>query len=188
MRPLLPDHPIDLGAWVLDHGLPALPPELDTDEAVAIARWSGEEYGAVLYVSSYVDEEEGESGVDTDVQTYRRVGGSWVASEGSGGGGWFDQPFERPDIGENYAAVLHVHSMHGPTESYCAAYGVAGRGAAFVEVLTATGSAVAPLDSPVGAFVVAADGGVEAFVRVLDSDQRVLTEKRFAPAMPAPTW
>jgi hypothetical protein len=47
----LPDDPVDLGALVLDHGLPPLPPELGIDETVAIARWSGEEDGAVLFVS-----------------------------------------------------------------------------------------------------------------------------------------
>ncbi len=53
----LPDDPVDLGAWVLDHGLPPLPPELGIDETVAIARLSGEEDGAVLFVSWYSDVE-----------------------------------------------------------------------------------------------------------------------------------
>lgn len=176
-----PDDPIELGIWVLDHGLLPLPPDLDLDETVAIARWSGDEYGAVLFVSRYVDEDEQDARVDTDVQTYRRVGGSWVASEGSGGGGWFEKPLKRPDVPEDYAVVGHFHSTDGVNGSCCAAYGVAGTAAAWVEVATATGTTAAPFESPVGAFVVAAGGGHDAFVRVLTSDRRVLTERRFAP-------
>jgi hypothetical protein len=88
---------------------------------------------------------------------------------------------ERPDLPDDDAVVGHFHSIWGPDGSCCAAYGFAGRGAAFVAVVTSTGSTVAPLDSPVGAFVVAADGSSDAFVRVLDVDHRVLTERRFAP-------
>ena len=176
-----PDDPVELGIWVLDDGLPPLPLELKIGETVPIARWSGQEYGAVLFVSWYLDDEEGESSVDADVQTYRRFRGVWVPSEGSGGGSWFDEPLKRPDVPDEYAAVGHYHFTHGATGSCCAAYGVAGRGAAFVEVVTPAGSTVAPLDSPVGAFVVAADGERDAVVRVLTADYRVLTEQRFAP-------
>ncbi len=125
MRTPPPDDPVELGIWVLDHGLPPLPLELKIDETVPIARWTGPEYGAVLFVSWYLDDEEGESTVDADVQTYRRCGGAWVPSEGSGGGSWFDEPLKRPDVPEEYAAVGHYHFAHGATGSCGAAYGVA---------------------------------------------------------------
>lgn len=181
MESLPPDDPVELGAWVLEHGLAPLPTVLAEDETVAIARWNGEDWGAVLFVSRHADEEDGENEIDTDVQTYRRLDGSWVASDGSGGGGWFDEPLRRPDFPRDYAAVAHFHSTSGAIGSCCAAYGVAGEDASFVEVVTPAGSTVAAIDSPVGAFVVAADRTSDAFVRVLAADQRVMVEQRFAP-------
>lgn len=68
MEPTPTEGPIDLGTWVLDHGLPLLPAKLDVDETIATARWAGEEYGAVLFVSRYIDEEQAEFAIDTDVR------------------------------------------------------------------------------------------------------------------------
>jgi hypothetical protein len=149
---------------------------------VAIARWSGEVYGAVLFVSWCVDGDEGESRVDSDVQTYSRVGGTWVASAGSGGEAGGD-PLERPGPAFPTTTPSSATSIRSRARRGRVArrHGFAGRGAAFVEVVTSTGSTAAPLDSPVGAFFVTADGSSDAFVRVLAVDHSVLTERRFAP-------
>lgn len=176
-----PDDPVELGAWVLDDGLPPLPSELGVDDIVPIARWRGEEVGAVLFASRYFDDDDGEYRGDAEIQTYRRVDGEWLPSSGSGGGGWFEAPLQRPELPDSYAAVSHLHATQERTGPVCAAYGFAGRAAAFVEVVTPAGSTVAPLDSPVGAFVVASDGTSDAIVRVLSAEQRVLAEQRFAP-------
>ena len=44
MVPTLPEDPLELGSWVLDHGLPSLRRELNVDETIAIAGWVGDEY------------------------------------------------------------------------------------------------------------------------------------------------
>jgi hypothetical protein len=165
--------------WVLDHGLPDLPSALRVGESVPIARWSGPVYGAVLSVSR--DEDEDGEFVDANVVTYRRTPSGWEAASGEGGGSWYDDALVRPDLPPRLAAVPHFHHSSGEW-SCAAAYGVAGVEAATVEVQVGGTVTTARMESPVGAFVVAADGTAPAVVRVRDTKGELLAEERFSPA------
>ena len=166
--------------WVLDNGLVALPDVLLVGESVPVARWSGRRFGAVLQVQW--DEDSVAPG--TEVQTYGRTDTGWEAAAGSGGGGWFDPPLARPAVSATIAEVFHFHASGGGEPvgwGCCAAYGVAGAAAAWVEVVDADGTSRAAVESSLGVFVVAADRASSALVRILQADGTVMCEVPFSP-------
>jgi hypothetical protein len=171
----------DWSLWVLDHGLPQLPRELQRDSAVPIARWSGPEFGAVLFVSRYHHDAEDQDVVDSDVYPYRRSDSGWDASWGAGGGSWLEPPLQRPDVPPRSVDLFHFHSSGSDGWRSCVAYGIAGTRASTVTVTSLGSRSSSSLESPIGAFVVAADASVAASVTVLDANGGLLFEREFSP-------
>jgi hypothetical protein len=169
----------DWTIWVLDHGLPSLPQSPAIGTVVPVARWVGPEVGAVLHVRFFEDEIDGEE-LDSDVEVAFRHEGRWEVFGGSGGTGWFDPPFIRPEMQERLAEDWSRYTCSSPASAACAIYGVAGTAATTVEVSDTTGTHVMPIESPLGAFV-AASGDLETgTVRVLDADGSPLLTETFA--------
>ena len=177
--------------WVLDHGLPRLPSTLGHDDAVPVARWVGTRFGAVLFVDWGGDSDD-EDGLylSSEIEVFRRVGDGWEPPSSGGGGGWFDPPFARPDVPPDYAVLGHFHSGGGPLEgpsddearwTYSSAYGLTGTAAQTVEVEDEDGTIEAPIESPLGVFIVAADATHRAVVRIRRGDGRILLEQQFSP-------
>ena len=178
-------------SWVLDHGLPRLPPTLGDDDAVPVARWVGPRFGAVLLVDwgGDADDEEGRY-LSSEIEVFRRVGDRWEPPASGGGGGWFDPPFVRPDIPADYAMLGHFHDgggpLQGPSEQhpawrYSSAYGFTGTAAETVEVEDEDGTMKAPIESPLGVFIVVSDATQRAVVRVRRGDGTILLEQQFSP-------
>lgn len=119
--------------------------------------------------------------MDSEVEVFRRGVGGWEPSSGSGGGGWFDPPFRRPDSPPDYAALGHFHASGSDDWRCCAAFGVAGTNGSVVEVVDGNGVTRLPIESPLGVFVVSANGAEPAVARVLDPNGAVLMERRFSP-------
>jgi hypothetical protein len=169
----------DWSEWVLDHELPPLPDDLGYGEAVPVARWAGSRFGAVLHVTRYWDEDEGEERLDSEVEVFRRTEAGWESSGGGGGSGWFDPPFVRPALGPRQVVAGHEHGSGGPEWSCCSVDGVAGVDAAWVEVVDMAGVERRPLESPFGAFIACSDGERTATVRILDAGESVLRNQSF---------
>jgi hypothetical protein len=169
----------DWSEWVLDHGLPPLPEVLNDGEVVPVARWAGSRFGAVLRVSRYWDDDDGEDRLDSEVEVFRRTDTGWQSSNGGGGSGWFDPPFERPGLGPREVVGGHEHCSGGPEWSCCAVDGIAGADAVRVEVIDAAGVERQPIESPFGAFIACSDGERAATVRILDADELVVLSWTF---------
>lgn len=181
----------DWCTWVLGHGLPRLPATLVDDDAVPVARWVGPRFGAVLLVDwgGHADDKEGQY-LSSEIEVFRRVGEDWQPPATGGGGGWFDPPFDRPDVPADYAVLVHYHDGGGPlpgpseqqpTWRYSSAYGFTGTAAQTVEVEDRDGTLRTPIESPLGVFIVVADATQRAVVRVRRRDGKVLLEQRFSP-------
>jgi len=170
----------DWSLWVLEHGLPAPPDALDDGEALPIARWVGPRFGAVLHISRYLDDEDSERRIDTEVEVFCRSGESWEQSYGSGGSSWYDPPLIRLPLQPRQAFTSHQHCSGNEDWYCCAIDGVAGVDAAWVEVLDADGTTRRPIESALGAFIACSDGKRDAVVRVLDASGVVLVEFSFA--------
>jgi hypothetical protein len=169
----------DWSTWVLDHGLPDLPAALDVGESVPVARWVGERFAAVLHVQ-WMWGDCGDDHLINEVETFARRDDVWIAANGSGGTGWFDPPFRRPEsIGPDDVEVTGEQLSGGDGWYCCAVDGIAGTDARFIEVDDADGTTRQPIESPFGAFIACSDGTREAIVRVLDADDHVLLERVF---------
>jgi hypothetical protein len=132
--------------WVLDNGLPATPEKLGRDEAVPVARWAGERWGAVMYLEWWEadeDDPDDEDFISTEVQPYRRTASGWEPAAGSGGSNW-------PSSGTRIARVevpdraAHLGGETGNVSYdgswYCVALeGFVGRDAATVTVVDESG-------------------------------------------------
>lgn len=179
----------DWEEWVLEHGVPHDVPEvLGAGEAVPVACWRDDTWAAVLHLSyreASVDPDEPEwdepAGIDDETQTFRWAGDGWEAAGGSGGGGWFDGLRLRPPPMADDEVIVLGHAGGGGPEWVCGALrGVAGAGACAVEVEQAGRVVARPIDSPIGAWVAALDGGQPAVVRVRGA-AGVLLERRVEP-------
>lgn len=175
----------DWSEWVLDHGLPPLPPTLGDDDLVPVARWAGERFGAVLHVYRHWEDERTPGGVDSEVEVFRRTADGWEPSSGGGGDGWFDPPFVRPDIGPREVIGGHQHDSDEGTWSCSSIDGVAGTDAMWVEVVDGAGVERQPIESPFGAFIACSSGERPATVRILDAQERVLISLAFGGHFPA---
>jgi hypothetical protein len=114
-----------------------------------------------------------------------RVGTEWEKASGSGGGGWFEPPFKRPNtIGPRDAQTHGEVQSGGDGWDCCAVDGLAGIDAAFVEVEDGDGATRRPIESPFGAFVACSDASQVAIVRVLSASGEILLERRFGGARP----
>ncbi len=182
-----------LDAWheevsILEEGIPSLPTSLADDEAVAIARWVGPRFGALLFVQWSGEELDPERYLSSEVYVFERVEHGWESMNTGGGGGWFNPPFVRPDVDPDYAALVHTHSSgetvqpeEGVRWTYSSAYGYTGTAAKTVEVEDDDGIIEREIESPLGVFIVVADGTRRAVVRVRRANRSVLLEREFSP-------
>ena len=87
----------------------------------------------------------------------------------------------RREVPAGYAALHHFHSSGDDGWTCWAAYGLVGTSADTIEVATSEGTESHPIESPLGVFIVAADGSSEAHARVRTSDGRLLMDAKFSP-------
>lgn len=170
--------------WLLVNGLPELPKAVGEGEAVPVAVWVGGRWAATLHLEyrDADDHSDDAPTLDTEKQAYRWDGAEWEAVDGGGGSNWpWGLNLERPPLAPREAHAGSVGLYGGPEWTAGAVEGVAGTAAATVEVECATGIEVAPLTSPIGAWVVAFDGRLDSIVRVRDADGLILCETFVAP-------
>ena len=163
--------------WVLEHGLPDLPPELREAEAAPVAYARLGEWAAVMTLA--YDPAEDPPELDMVIQTYHRTAGAWEAANGDSGSNWYPRTQLRrpPDLAPR-EVVADGRGWFGEMGWVCSEVdGVAGVDAAAVEVEQAGRRHRQALDSPIGAWVAAFDGRVAATVRVLDGAGAVLLER-----------
>jgi len=173
------EHVWDWCDWVLEHGLPGLPPELREGEAAPVAYAELGEWAAVMTLAY---DPECPPELDMTVQTYRWSAGSWAAANGDGGSNWHPGTrLGRPTwLGARQVVADH-RGRYGEDGWLCAEIdGVAGVDAATVEVEQAGRRHRHPIDSPVGAWLAVFDGAAAATVRVLDGSGDVLFEHEVA--------
>jgi hypothetical protein len=177
MPPL--DHPPsfdeeeDWAPWVLDHGLPELPPNLKVGEIVPVARWTGPRFGAVVSIWRHLpDDDDREMGVDapfidSEIELFRRAGGGWEWL-GSGGSGWSDPPLERP-VSDPRAVLIGGETSCLAQDWACTALqGFVGEEVRSIEVSDEGGVTTRDVESPFGAFVVAVGGRADATLTFRD--------------------
>ncbi len=190
------DEQPDWALWVLDHGLPELPAQLAVDECVPVSRWLGPDIAAVTTVTRYVDDE-GDEWVDDDTMFFLRSAHGWEQDGGSGGAGapvvdddayasnrgvFGDRPLAPDQV------VMEPSVWSGGRDwSAVAVIGLAGSNAAVGEVEQAGQVVRAPLEAPVGMFVIAFRGEQPAVVRVLDATGKILDAIQVGPTGP-PSW
>jgi hypothetical protein len=169
----------DWSLYVIEHGLPDLPPTVRVGESVPVARWVGPRRAAVLHVEwSWSDDHLDDELVDNTEMFYMTSSG-WEPFGGMGGSGWFDPPLVRPGMHQRAAYIGGGSAASEEGVSCETCIGWAGEDATTIELEDADGVLTRPLESPLGVFVVASAGEAAAFVRVLDAQGRVLTEDSF---------
>ncbi len=173
---------------ILENGVPSLPATLGNDDAVPVARWTGPRFRAVLFVEWSKVGNDAERYLSSEIYVFQRVEDGWESMNTGGGAGWFDPPFVRPSLDADFAALVHAHSgaePADPTEGlrwmYTSAYGYAGTAARTVEVEDDDGIVQREIESPLGVFIVVADGTRPAVVRVRRGDGSLLLEEQFSP-------
>lgn len=171
--------------WVLDHGLPELPDTFAKGEAVPIARWIGPEFGAVLRTEwSWSDEPRSDrpDALWSVVQMFRRTATGWEGSSGDGGGGWYDPPFQPPTIGSREVQTFGAHSSGGDGWRGAARFGRVGSDIAFAELATGDRTVRQPIESPIGAVIVAFDPSLPCTFRYIAHDGTAAEVVNFDPA------
>ena len=167
--------------WVLGHGLPPLPQVLGRDESVPIARWVGSRLAAVEHIQWWQSGEPGEPDeLQNEIELFVRRADGWEVSSGSGGSNWYDPPFERPS-GLSDADVWFGGEVGTGGDGWyaCGIDGIAGKDAATVEVESGGTLTSMPIESHIGAFVVALDAARAALIRVRRADRAVMGERTF---------
>lgn len=150
----------DWGPWVLEHGIPVLPAQAAEDESYPVARWIATEWAAVLHLSYRSADGDDPASLETDDQAFRRVRGEWQELNGGGGTNWFDGlELARPSaIGPDEAHAI-CEGWVGAADYVCGiVQGVAGINAANILVEQNGTISEGPVDSPLGAWIVAFDG------------------------------
>lgn len=169
--------------WVLDHGLPPLPGAVAADESVPIARWVGPRFAAVEHVQCWHDDDAEDPDPDeleNEIELLVRREDGWEVASGSGGSSWHDPPFSRPSALLDDDVWFGGEVGSGGDGWYaCAIEGIAGADAATVEVECDGVVTPMPIESPIGAFVVALDAARPAVVRVRRTDGSVLKQTTF---------
>ena len=98
-----------------------------------------------------------------------------------GGGGWFEPPLVRPVIG---GRVVYAHNLssHGGSQWRCAArWGWVGPEITTAELLVDDTVDSRPIESPVGAVVVAFDALRPSTIRLMASDGAVVESIPYDP-------
>ena len=169
---------------ILNEGLPAVPLIVTPGPGFAAARWVGREYGALLHLRWDPDTP---SLVECHVETYRRSSRGWVGVCAGGHSWWTSDPIAMPSLPSS--AVEFGGSVEcgwvGPTgllsEGVVGIPGICGTEITWIEVDSASGIDRMPLESSVGAFVVAHDIGSEFVVRLGTSTGWTVATRHFGP-------
>ncbi|MEY2426511.1 MAG: hypothetical protein QOI61_2083 [Actinomycetota bacterium] len=169
--------------WVLDHGLPPLPAKLEKGQSVPVARWAGEQWGAVFHLQWNWDEDEPDDDyVATEIQVLRRVEGRWQTPSGSGGSNWHEEhPFTRWAVP---GRAVHLGGLvwHGADDWAGAAMdGIAGIEAALVTVVSEGREESNLIDNDLGIVLAAFNGELPAMVIVQDAEGVLLAREQFVP-------
>jgi hypothetical protein len=170
----------DPGPGILNHGLAPLPHGLEFGFGFAVARWVDRDFGVVLVV----DRQEGDDPDDEygyDVHGYIRRNGKWESTNGSGGGNWWNPPFQRPP-GLAHLDVVFAHRFEENDPEYGKiriANGIAGEGVVTVELDHGGTVAQMPVESAMGVWVVGVLGDRPATWRLRDVDGRVVRSGDF---------
>lgn len=172
--------------WVLDHGLPTLPGQLEDAESVPVACWVGPESAAVLHLQRWppadLREPDDELVTQVDVQVFERVEGSWTLAASGGSGGWPEATLTRVAVATDHASLSGVVGGGSAERSHLALWGEVGTAAATLEVEQDGVTTSRTVVAPVGWVVVSAALGNPFTARVRDSAGRVLTEELGPPA------
>jgi hypothetical protein len=177
----------DWAMWVLDHGLPAMPHVLGDDDQIPIAYWKGHRLGTVLFRSwaSQVDDDLGfveERDVDDDNYSWVLIEGNWVPiGAGGGAGGPMPNPLARPALAADAAYFGGDWAQGDSKGSVRGVTGAVGEGARCIELEDRDGITRRPVEAPLGAIIVCWDADDEVTVRVLDAEDKVLSETRIHP-------
>ncbi len=182
------EHYIDWTLWVLDNGLPDLPPALERGMSVPVARWPGRRWGAVLHLQWNWSEEEPEDAyVATEIQTAWRTHNGWQLADGSGGSNWLDaeedpaHTFLRPEAPDDYVGLGGIHTCGGAEFSSGAMEGIVGRAARHLIVDSGGNAEAHPIDSPLGIALGAFDANEPATLIVTDADGLELGRRAYRP-------
>jgi hypothetical protein len=173
------DHADEWAQWVLDDGLPELPPEVRVGECVPVACWAGPRFGAVARVEWWLDDDgDADEGPSLMSEDFRRTADGWEQSGHAGGEGC-EALLARPECDPRFAEVLGWSESSASGWECRSVDGMAGSDAAFVEVEDADGVTRTPFTSPVGVFVACMSTTADAVLRVLDGRERPFFEQRF---------
>jgi hypothetical protein len=170
----------DPGPRILDRGLLPLPKSLAHGFGFAVARWVNGDFGVVLVVDRqegrHPDEEYG-----YDLHGYVRRDGEWESTNGSGGGGWWNPPFERRlTMGRFDVEYAHRFEDNDPDyERIRIADGVAGEGVTAIELHHNDTVARMPIESAIGVWVVGVLGDGPASWKLRDDDERIVAAGDF---------
>ncbi len=175
--PWADEYQTEWGLWTIAHGLPDPPEPFTVGMLVPLARWVDDRCAAVLSVSWWEDDEEPPS-LRSDVELFTRDDGSFEP-EGSGGTGWFEPPFSRPDMPADVVAV-GGWLANGPLQ---AMFGVAGSAVTDVVLRTPRATQVRAIESGVGAWVAAWHRDEPATVELKLGDETVVMTETSGPGV-----
>lgn len=166
----------------LEDGLPDPPEVIIKGQCVPVARWAGPLFGAVLRVEWFWNPERPEDDrLDSIVQPFRRTAAGWDQSGGDGGSGRFEPPFQRPSIEPEAVSLWGTH-VSGDQEWMCAApYGVVGSGISTAELHSGDQVISRPIESKVGALVLAFDATLPADLKMISLDGAVIRSFKYDP-------
>lgn len=168
----------DWGLWVLEHGLPPLPPALDDEDEVPISFWTGPRCASVVFRSwshdpDEVDDETGTRFVQTQHWSLKRSRHGWQLEGGGGTGVPMCDPMS-VDVPPRHA---QLHGSFGGG-GIGGVTGVVGAAAAiFVLTTVSDGTIRRPAAAPLGEFVVCFDRPERISLCILDSDGEPLLDK-----------
>jgi hypothetical protein len=171
--------------WVLDNGLPDLPETVQKGESVPIARWVGPRFGAVLRVEWCWAAEPPPDWTDrleSVVEVFMRTPDGWKPSSGWGGSGWYEPPLQRLSILDPQDAYIgNLHSS-GDHDWNCAArFGVVGTDVVATELVSDEGKVRLPVESAIGAVIIAFDATRPATIRLIAADGSIVTTTNYQP-------
>lgn len=163
---------------ILNQGLPLAPSIVTPGRGFVAARWVGREYGALLYLrwDFQVPVQ-----VECHMETYQRLSGEWVGMCDGGHSWWTSDPIARPDLPSSAVVFGGSLGCIFGSVSIVGIPGICGTEVTWIEVDSASGIDRMPVESSVGAFVVAHDMLSEFVVRLGTSTGRTVATRHFGP-------
>jgi hypothetical protein len=174
------EHWEELALTALLSGLPQPPSHFKEGISVPVSRWVGPDIAAVLSVE-WMEEDEPSlpSSICSEVRLFLPSPQGWEPTGGSGGGGWFDPPFRRPEIEPDALLPGGIHTESGEGETASAIWGVVGSNIDAIEVVHAGENHRRKVESPTGAFVCAVRGAGRVELVAYRSTGQVAARYRF---------